>query len=87
MGEMVENIKTDHIKRAASGEDEEDMADMIGGRFCMERHIEVECLGARDRRPRLLIGRNPEKRVFTSDRWDSPLTWRMEEGRRAGSHV
>jgi hypothetical protein len=33
MGAMVENIKTDHIKRAESGEDEEDMADMIGGRF------------------------------------------------------
>jgi hypothetical protein len=29
---MVESIKTDHTKRAAGGEDEEDKADMIGGR-------------------------------------------------------
>ncbi len=27
----MENIKTDHIKGAAGGEDEEDKADMIGG--------------------------------------------------------
>jgi hypothetical protein len=30
---MVENIQTDHTKQAASGEDEEVKADMIGDRF------------------------------------------------------